>query len=328
MVTPSESKIHALVFSAFRESHGRAISLDDLEKKSGVEKAVVKNSIKYLRESGVEIDIAASGYTLSSLPDIILPPVLQAGLKSRVMGREVHCYKSVSSTNELAKRLADSNAPEGALVISEKQTRGRGRLGRSWHSPSGLGLYFSIILRPQLDFTKMPALSLVAALSICRVLDKYTGEKSLIKWPNDCLLKGKKVAGILVELSAELDRVSYAILGIGINVNDGPNDFPSRLKSKATSICMIAGKKIDRAELLRDFLYEFEKSYSNFHRYGLRFLGPELVKRSAVLGQKINITLGKKKIVATAIGFDQNGALRIRDKNGVTIIAAGEVSLR
>jgi BirA family biotin operon repressor/biotin-[acetyl-CoA-carboxylase] ligase len=214
------------------------------------------------------------------------------------------------------------------LVISEKQTRGRGRLGRSWHSPSGLGLYFSLILRPQFEFAKMPALSLVAALAVCRVLDKYTGEKALIKWPNDCLLGEKKAAGILVELSAELDRVSYAIMGIGINVNDKPDDFPTRLRSKATSVSIVAGKYIDRADLLRDFLFEFEKSYGNFHRYGLRFLGPELVKRSAVLGKKVTITLGKKKIIAAAIGFDQNGALRVRDKNGVTIFAAGEVTLR
>jgi BirA family biotin operon repressor/biotin-[acetyl-CoA-carboxylase] ligase len=328
VATHSESKIHSLVLSVLRESGDHPISLDELEKKSRLDKTIVKSSIKFLRESGVEIDIGGNGYTLHSLPDIILPALLQAGLRSRIMGWEVHSYKSVASTNELAKRLAESGAPEGALIISEKQTRGRGRLGRSWHSPSGLGLYFSLILRPQVDFAKMPALSLVAALSICRVLDNYAGEGALIKWPNDCLLKGKKTAGILVELSAELDRVSYAILGIGINVNDKPDDFPSRIKSKATSISLVAGKKISRVDLLRDFLYEFEKSYSNFHRYGLRFLGPELVKRSAVLGKKVTITVGKKKIVATAIGFDQNGALRVRDKTGVTIFAAGEVTLR
>jgi BirA family transcriptional regulator, biotin operon repressor / biotin---[acetyl-CoA-carboxylase] ligase len=327
-MTSAENKINALVLSALKESLGLTVLHEELEQKTGLDRSVIKSAIKHLRESGVEIDTASHGYALHSIPEIILPALLHTGLKCRIMGREAHCYKSVASTNELAKRLAESGAPEGTLVISEKQTRGRGRLGRSWHSPSGLGIYFSLVLRPQADFSKMPALSLVAALSVCRVLDRHTGEKAQIKWPNDCLLKGKKTAGILVELSAELDRVSYAILGIGINVNHKAEDFPSRLKAKATSAAMVAGKRIDRADLLREFLYEFEKSYHNFHRYGLRFLGPELVTRSAVLGKKVTITIGKKKIVGTAIGFDQNGALRVRDKNEVTTFAAGEVSLR
>jgi BirA family transcriptional regulator, biotin operon repressor / biotin---[acetyl-CoA-carboxylase] ligase len=328
VITSSESKALAQVLATLREKPEQSVLSEDIEKKTGYDEAVIKNAVKYFREWGVEIDISGNGYLLHSLPDIILPALLQAGLRSRVMGCEVHSYKSVGSTNELAKRLADSGAPEGTLVISEKQTRGRGRLGRNWHSPGGLGLYFSLILRPKIEFAKMPAMSLVAALAVCHVLDKYTGEKAFIKWPNDCLLRGRKTAGILVELSAELDQVSYAILGIGININHKPEDFPSRLRATATSVGIVAGKKIDRADLLRDFLYEFEKSYGNFHRYGLRFLGPELVKRSAVLGQKVTITLGKKKIVATAIGFDQNGALRVRDKSGVTVFAAGEVTLR
>ena len=181
------------------KSTGHAVALDDIEKKTGLDKTGIKNSVKHLRESGVEIDTTTHGYLLHRLPENILPALLSLDLKCRVMGREIHSYKTVASTNELAKRLADSGAPEGTLVISERQTRGRGRHGRSWHSPSGLGLYFTLVLRPDLDFGKMPALPLVAGLSVCSALDKYAGQEARIKWPNDCLLQGKKVAARATE---------------------------------------------------------------------------------------------------------------------------------
>ncbi len=328
MTSSSESKSAGAVLSVLRKTPGQPISLDELEGKTGLDKATIRDSIKHLRESGVEIDTGGQGYALYSLPETIFPAILHAGLKSRVMGWEIHSYKTIGSTNEAARRLAESGAPEGTLVIAERQTRGRGRRGRSWYSSGGLGLYFTLVLRPQVNFERMPTLSMVAALSINRVLDKYTGQEAQIKWPNDCLLQGKKVAGILVELSGENDRIAYAVMGIGINVNHAAEDFPSHLRSKATSIAIATGKQVDRAAFLCDFLFEFEKSYANFQRYGLRFLGPELVKRSAILGKKVNVSFGKKKISGTAVGFDENGALRVQDKNGVQTFAAGEVTLR
>jgi BirA family transcriptional regulator, biotin operon repressor / biotin---[acetyl-CoA-carboxylase] ligase len=323
-----ESNIYPKILSALVDCRGRFFSLEEFEARTGQNKNILLNSIKHFQELGIKIENDSKGYALISLPDVILPEILLAGLKSRVMGKEIHSFKSIGSTNEVAKRLAESGAAEGTLVIAERQIRGRGRLGRTWHSPSGQGLYFSLILRPKLSFERMPALSMVAALSVCRAIEHQTQLNAQIKWPNDCLLNGKKVAGILVEISAELDMVSYAILGIGINVNNQPRDFPSSLKSKAISLEMASSQTIDRAGLLRYFLADFERSYHNFHRYGLRFLGPELVKRSVVLGKKITINIGNKKISGTATGFDQNGALRFRDKNGVRIISAGEVSLR
>jgi BirA family biotin operon repressor/biotin-[acetyl-CoA-carboxylase] ligase len=328
VVSSSESKSAGTVLAVLRKTPGQLVSSEELEKRTGFDSALIKNSIRHLRESGVEIDTGEKGYALHTLPESIFPAILYANLKSRVMGWEVHSYKTVGSTNEAARRLAESGAGEGTLVIAERQTRGRGRHGRSWHSPGDLGLYFTLVLRPQVDFERMPALSMVAALSVARVLDKYAGLEAQIKWPNDCLLQGRKVAGILVELSGENDHVAYVVMGIGINVNHASGDFPSHLRSKATSVAIAAGNKIDRVGFLSDFLYEFEKSYANFQRYGLRFLGPELVKRSAVLGKKVIITFGRKKLSGTAIGFDENGALRVQDKNGVQTFAAGEVTLR
>ncbi len=328
MTSAEHSKAFSLVLATLMESRGRFFAFEEVEHKTKLQREQIAAALKHFAESGIEVEETAQGCSLASLPDIMLPEILRAGLKSRIMGQEIHSFKTVASTNETAKRLAESGAPEGVLVVAERQTRGRGRLGRTWHSPAGLGLYFSLILRPSLPFAKVPALSLVAALSICRALEHSGEVEAMIKWPNDCLLGGKKAAGILVELSAELDRVSYAILGIGININHEARDFPSRLRSQATSLAIAKGQRADRAALLRFFLADFEKTYNNFHRYGLRFLGPELVSRSVVLGKKISINLGKKRITGTALGFDENGALRLRDKEGVKTIAAGEVSLR
>jgi len=319
---------YPLILKTLSGSIGHYLPYEDIEKRTGLGRNAIKGAIKHFQESGIKIDETPHGCALISLPDIILPDIVLSGLRSRIMGREIHSYKSVGSTNEVAKRLAEAKAPEGTAVISERQTRGRGRLGRSWHSPSGQGLYFSLILRPRVSFEKMPALSLVAALSVCHALERLDGMKAKIKWPNDCLIDNKKVAGILVEVSAELDSVGYAILGIGINVNNQRRDFPSGLRSRATSLAISVGKRVDRVTLLRHFLVDFEKLYTNFHRYGLRFLGPELVERSVVLGKKITISLGKKKISGMAQGFDQNGSLRLLVGNEVLTISAGEVSLR
>lgn len=328
MISTQLAKEQALVFTALKTTLGRYISLDNLKSASGLDNTAILNAIKYFRESGIEIFENGKEYGLLSQPDIILPATLLSGLKTRRIGKEIHCYKTIGSTNETAKRLAESGATEGTIVISEKQTRGRGRLGRSWHSPSGQGLYFSLVLRPELDFSRFPALSMVAALSVCRSLEGYGDLRAQVKWPNDCLLNGKKVAGILVELSAELDKVCYAILGVGINVNNDSSDFPPRLKAKATSLAIELGQEVDRADLLRKVLHNFEKSYNNFQRYGLRSIAPELIKRSAILGKKITVRAGHKRFFGEAMGFDNKGALRLKTKEGVKILSAGEVSLR
>ena len=256
MISILEAKTFSQILEQLSGSLGRFLTLDELEQHSKLSRPQIKAALKYLIDAGLDIQESNKGHALLALPDSISPVMLHAGLKCRVMGSEIHSYKSIGSTNEVARRLAEAGAPEGAIVIAEKQTRGRGRLGRTWHSVSGQGLYFSLILRPKTDFSRLPALSMVAALSICRAIEKY-GLKAEIKWPNDCLLDGKKVAGILVELSAELDRVDYAIMGIGINVNHRADDFPSSLRSTATSLYRISGIGIQRADLFRKFPRRF-----------------------------------------------------------------------
>jgi BirA family biotin operon repressor/biotin-[acetyl-CoA-carboxylase] ligase len=324
----SQSNItQAEVLKVLMGTRGQKATLAEICKSTGLSKKDSKWAIKELRSSGIHID-SRKGYEITGFPDSIPAPLFLSKLKSRVIGREVYSYKTIGSTNETARRMAESGAPEGTIILSERQTKGRGRLGRSWHSPAGLGLYFSLILRPRIPFDKVPALSLVAALSVCRVTDRLAGLSSMIKWPNDCFIGTRKTAGILVEVSAELDRLCYAILGVGVNINQREKDFPSELKSIATSIAIEAGRTIDRVGFLQKLIYEFEKSYNNFTRYGLRFIGPELVERSTVINRDITVRVGKKKISGRAIGLDQNGALRMLTEDGVRTISAGEVTLR
>jgi len=327
VLSNQEAKTYSVVLESLSAYVGRYLTFDELEHSSRLSRLDVKAALKHLADAGFDIHESGKGHALLSIPDSISPIMLHCGLKCKVMGSEIHSYKTIGSTNEAARRLAEASAGEGTIVIAEKQTRGRGRLGRTWHSVSGQGLYFSVILRPKVDFARLPALSMVAALSICRAIESC-GLKAEIKWPNDCLLDGKKVAGILVELSAELDRVDYAIMGIGINVNHRPDDFPSNLRSTATSLYCITDSKVNRADLFRKFLIDFEKSYHTFQRYGFRLIAPEIIKRSAVIGKKITLVLGRKKLSGIALGFDINGALRVKDKDGVKNFSAGEVSLR
>ena len=315
------------VLKALLDSGRKKILFKDLEKLTGLDRKTLKKSIENLRESGIRID-GRGGFSINNYPDIITAPVILCGLKCKVLGRKVYSYKSIGSTNETAHRLAESGAPEGTIVIAEKQTKGRGRLGREWHSPSGLGLFFSLILRPTISIELLPGLSLVAALSVSRVIERTSNLRPKIKWPNDCLIDSQKVAGILMEISAELDRISYAVVGIGININHQKKNFPKSLRSRATSLALKTGATQNRADFLREFLYEFEKDYKNFVKYGLRFMGHALVERSSVLDKKITVRFGKKKITGVAVGLDENGALRLKTKDGVITVSAGEVTLR
>lgn len=321
------ASVEATVLKVLLDPSGGKASLAEIEKMTGLDGRSVKGAITGLRASGVQID-GHGGYSVGNIPDIITPAILLCELKSKIMGRNIHSYKSIGSTNEVAGRLAESGEPEGTIVVADRQTRGRGRLGRTWHSPPGMGLFFSLILRPVINFDRVPGLSLVAALSVCRALEREYSLKPRLKWPNDCLIEGRKVAGILVELSAELDKISHAILGMGINVNSRKQDFPSNLRSKATSVAIATGEAHNRVALLASILAEFEKDYANFVKYGLRFMGRALAERSSVVGNRVTVRLGKRKLSGIALGLDENGALRLKTGKEVAIISAGEVSLR
>lgn len=316
------------VLAYLKTHNGRFASVKEIKESLNITRQKALDSITYLREAGYLIETKSDdGFRLISSPDTILPVEINAGLSCRKFGCRVFSYNSVGSTNHTAHDFAKAGMPEGTIVIADTQTKGRGRLGRHWYSQAGKGLYFSLILRPKLMPSQTPGLSLIAGLAVIRAIYAITGHKMLMKWPNDILSHDKKLAGILIELEAELDRVDYVIVGIGVNVNHLKKDFPRQLNRIATSLKIETGINLTRSVLLKQILIHFEKIYDNFCYHGLKYLAKELLECSAVYKKKVSLSLGKRKIAGIAVGFDDNGGLIIKGKNGLQAYSAGEVTM-
>lgn len=262
-----------------------------------------------------------------STPDILFPHEIVRGLKSPFFSANIHGYGKVVSTNTVAYRLAEKGRPEGTVIVAERQTAGKGRMGRSWSSPRKVGLYFSLILRPVIPPSQAPGLSLIAAVSIAESIRQYPKLNAAIKWPNDVLLNGKKVAGVLTELAAELDRVKFVIVGIGINVNHSGKDFPEDLTNKATSLKLESGEKIDRIRLVQLVLTNLEKRYHNFVKGGLKSQIGTIKEYSAILSRRISFRHNGKATVGLAVDIDDNGMLVVDIGKRKLAISSGEITL-
>jgi len=250
---------------------------------------------------------------------------IKAALTTRIMGKSIHVFEEIDSTNDQAYRLAEHGAKEGTLVVAERQTKGRGRLGRSWYSPAGLGIWMSVILRPDLPPATAPALSLVAGLSLARTIEDHLDLNAELKWPNDCLLDGKKTAGILTELSAEKEKVRFVVLGVGINVLHQRADFPAGLQNTATSLALAARREIDRVQFLCAFLRQLEDDYQRFKKEELTpFLDP-YTKRCGLIGARVRAQVGNNTISGRAVRIDPTGALVIARNREEIVVRAGDV---
>jgi BirA family biotin operon repressor/biotin-[acetyl-CoA-carboxylase] ligase len=316
------------VLSLLQRNHHKFLSTKEISEKLRVHPYVVYEAIKELRRWDFEIwSEKGKGYRLLRSPNFILPGEVKKKLKTKIMGREVLSYRSLGSTNQLGFRLAEAGAKEGTLIVADEQTKGRGRMGKSWYSPPGLGLWMSLILRPDIPPFKAPGLSICAGLALAQTIRKLTGLDARIKWPNDCLVNGLKVGGILLELSAELDRTDFVIAGIGVNVNHLPRDFPKTLSALATSIRMEWGEEISRMKLLTSFLKRFEAIYLDFKKKGLAPQRPLIKRFSSLLGRKVAVKFGKEKIEGIAQDIDDSGSLLITTAGGERAVRAGEVTV-
>src|SRR5580698_6118454 len=240
----------AKIISALRKNPN-GISGEDLAEQLHISRAAIWSRIEELRKLGYDIEAYPHrGYRLVDEPDTLLADDLLARLgKTKIIGRDIQVFEETSSTNDVVEKLARDGVREGAVVFAESQTKGRGRLGRKWISPARKGLWFSILLRPAMRPATVTQLTIAAATALFRAIHLQTGLTPEIKWPNDILIRGKKVAGILTELSAELDKVKYVILGIGLDVNLGAGEFPPELRKLATSLKIESGQRQDRAAL-------------------------------------------------------------------------------
>lgn len=303
------------------------ISGEDISRRLGVSRTAVWKYMEDLRRAGYVIEaVPRRGYRLVSRPDKLIPTEVRAGLDTVRLGQAVHYYTEIGSTNDVARELALKGADEGTLVVAEKQIKGRGRRGRHWVSPAGTGIFASLILRPNLLPAHAPILTLTAAVAGAEAIHELTELPVGIKWPNDLLIRGRKTAGILTEMSAEIDTIFHVIIGVGINVNT--DSFPEELQYVATSLAKEVRQEVSRQRLLQLFLQRFEKWYDCLPSKRDRVLD-RWRRLSITLGRQVTVFSPNFTVQGQALDIDQEGALLIHTTNGEQVrILSGDVSLR
>lgn len=306
------------------------VSGEVLAQKLGISRVAVWKQIQRLKNMEYEIIADQNlGYCLISRPDLLIPQEVQKGLSTKYIGKEIYYFPELKSTNIIAKEKALHRAEgmnEGTLIITERQSAGKGRLGRKWFSPTG-GIWLSIILYPQLPPSYIPRITLMTAVAVVKAIKVCTQIKSQIKWPNDILINEKKVCGILTEMSAELDIINWVVVGIGINANIDIQDFPEDIQENTISLKEASGKKISRVKLAQTFLQEFEKYYDKLKRKEFSSILKEWKLYSHTLGRKIRVDIGERIITGEAVDINEEGALILKKEDGELIkIISGTVS--
>lgn len=312
-----------------REAGRNFISGESIAEQMKVSRTAIWKHIQSLRRRGYSISSSERlGYKLDQIPDLLLPEIVQFELGTKILAVEPnYVYRtSIDSTNELAKKMAYEGAAEGTVVVAEEQTGGRGRLERHFFSPKEKGIWFSVILRPQCLAKDAPKFTLMAAVAVARAMERFN-LRAEIKWPNDIMYDGRKLVGILTEMSAEIGHVNYIVVGIGINVNCSRAEFPESIREIATSLSEIAGENLSRTKFFRAVLEEFDALYlagdfaevfKNWRKY------------NNTLGRKVTVLATESGEIFTgkAVDLDADGALVV-DVDGVRkIVYAGDVSIR
>ena len=322
----TEQQVAALL-TLLAENGTIVISGARIAREIGVSRSTVFRWVTRLRELGVKVKgRAASGYFLEQVPDILTPNMLRQRLRGSLFGKRVYHFFKTDSTNQVALELGHAGEPEGAVIIAEEQTAGRGRAGHSWHSERAAGIYATILLRPRLAPVQAPLLTMMAGLSARAAVQTVTGLSVDLKWPNDLMIQGKKVGGILTEMHAEPSQVRFVIVGIGINVNQ--QKFPAELSGASTSLRMETGRKQSRLEVLVRFLRQFESDYQELLSEG----SAGVVKRfetasSYARGKRVRVTNGRESFTGVTAGLEETGLLRVkRDDGETTAVIAGDVS--
>jgi BirA family biotin operon repressor/biotin-[acetyl-CoA-carboxylase] ligase len=303
-----------------------AVSGEYLAAQLGLSRAAVWKRVHRLKAQGYVIEGSPRrGYRLLAVPDKLLPAEVLQGLQARRLKGPVHHFETLDSTNDLAKELAARGAPEGTVVVAEAQTGGRGRLGREWDSPPAVGLYVSLVLRPMLPPVDLPQITLTSAVAVVRAVRRVAGVAPGIKWPNDLLLNGKKLGGILTEMETESDRIRHVVVGLGLNVNNP--EFPAELAATATSLTLATGGAFSRVHLLRAWLDEFDGLYDRFLRQGFAEILAEWKGLAVTLGRPVTVRQGPREISGLALDVAPDGALLLRIDGGEIVrVISGEIT--
>lgn len=308
---------------------GDYVSGQELCEKLQVSRTAVWKYMNALKEEGYQIDsVTNRGYKLLNMPDSVTAEEIGSSLHTKWLGSDFRFYETLDSTNLEIRRLAEEGVLHGTTVVAEKQTSGKGRRGRRWLGDAGCGIWMSFLLRPQIAVENSSMLTLITALAVQKAIMEETGLRCQIKWPNDIIADGRKICGILTELSAQMDELNYVVVGVGINANI--QEFPEDLKDKATSIEIETGKKIHRASLAAKVLEYFEKYYEQFLKTeDLSAFVDEYNCLLVHMNQKIRVVRGSKEEFFISRGINRKGELMVEDDAGKkAAVLSGEVSVR
>ena len=319
----------AKILSALR-AHPDGISGAQLAEQLQISRAAIWARIEDLRKVGFDIEASPHfGYKITGEPDALIAADLLARLgKTKVVGRDIRVFERTTSTNDVVEKLARDGVREGAVVFAEAQTKGRGRLGRVWQSPTRRGLWFSVLLRPDLRPQETTQLTVISATALRRAIKSVAGLSAEIKWPNDVLHGGKKIAGILTEMSAETDRVRHVIIGIGVDVNQDANEFAGEVRQTATSLKLAAGEEICRAGLAAEILRELDADYARVRAGKFPEIADEWEAACVTIGKNVTVHVGERKFRGRAEALDDDGALLVRTEHGhLERIIGGDVTL-
>jgi BirA family transcriptional regulator, biotin operon repressor / biotin---[acetyl-CoA-carboxylase] ligase len=322
----TDKRLASLV-TLFANNATIAISGARIAREIGVSRSTVWRWIEQLREVGVRVKGRPhTGYFLERVPDILTPELLRARLKSSLFGKRIYHFFRTDSTNRVGMELGYAGEPEGTVILAEEQSAGRGRAGRSWHSERAAGIYVTLLLRPKISPMQAPLLTMMAGLSAHTAIQAQTGLQLDLKWPNDLVLNGKKLGGILTEMHADTSLVRFVIVGIGINVNQ--ERFPGELNAIATSLHAETGKNQARLELLARLLREFESDYNRFLREGAASVTERFSKVSSyAVGKKVRVTNGAESFTGVTAGLAPEGLLQVERADGkIVMVIAGDVA--
>ena len=304
------------------------ISGQEISEKLGVSRQAVWKSINALKEKGYEIQsVTNRGYRLVSSPNYLNESSLKSLLHNKIIGKNLIVLDSVNSTNDYLKKLGNEGCETGTVVAAREQTRGKGRLGRTWQSKKDDGIAFSVLLRPNVAPSEVSAITPLAGLAVCKAIREYTKLDCVIKWPNDIIIGRKKLVGILTEMSAEFDAVEYVITGIGINVDH--TSFPEEIAFKATSLLLETGRHIDKNEFLACVLEHLENEFVKNNLELTPTALSEYTDLCATVGRSVTFQRGTRRISGMAVGVSEHGELKVMMSDGtISLVNSGEVTVQ
>lgn len=305
------------------------ISGQELCNRFGVSRTAVWKAINQLKEAGYEIEAQQNkGYRLMAAPDLMTEAEIKSLMHTEWVAKEVLYFDTIDSTNTKAQELAEKGYPSGTLVVADKQESGKGRRGRSWVSPSGTGIFMTLMIKPDINPNNASMLTLVAALAVAKAITSVTGEKALIKWPNDIVINGKKVCGILTEMNAQFDYINHIVVGIGINVHN--ESFPEEISQMASSLMIEAGgKRFHRAQIIAETMSYFEQYYDTFLKtQDLSALVREYDELLVNRNKSVRVLDPKEPFDGKAMGITPKGELIVDTWESRKLVSSGEVSVR